>query len=453
MDAFAKPKRKPWQFSLKTIDELKATAEQLGVSIPISEDVSILSKPVKVGNLTAPNSLAIHPMEGCDGDTQGRPGPLTIRRYERFAGGGAGLIWAEAIAIVSEGRANPRQLWLNENSFDSIAAMLKRMRTVAAEKYGENHKPIIVAQLTHSGRYSKPTCQPHPLIPQHDPYRDAKIKLPDNWPILTDDYLDQLQNDYVAAAKRAFAAGFDAIDIKACHGYLINEILGCYTREGKYGGSFENRVRFLLEVIDKIRNELGPDKLITSRLGIYDAIPYPFSWGVDKEDYTKPDLTEPKKLVGLLADRDIEMLNITIANPYYNPHYGRPFNKPAEGGYETPEHPLIGVDRLINLAGEVQKAFPNIAIVGTGYSWLQTLLPNVGAGVKKEKLATFIGAGRMGFAYPDFASDIVNKGKLDANKVCIGCSGCTQIMRDGGMTGCIIRDKKIYGPIFKHGKV
>ena len=446
-------KEKHWQFSLKTIGELKRMAEQLGVSIPVSEDVSSLAQQVNVGHLIAPNSLAIHPMEGCDADSEGRPGPLTLRRYERFAGGGAGLIWTEAMAVVPEGRANPRQLWLSEKSLANIALMIKRMRTAAAQKHGQEHRPIIVAQLTHSGRYSKPTGQPHPLIPQRDPFRDTRMDLPEAWPVLTDEYLDNLQQAYVEAARRAFAAGFDAVDIKACHGYLINELFACHKRLGKYGGCFENRVRFLLEVIDRIRERVGPDKLITSRLGIYDAIPYPYGWGVDQEGRTKADLAEPQKLISLLAERGVKILNISIANPYYNPHYGRPFNEAVVGTYEEPEHPLVGVARLIKLTGDIQKTFPEIAIVGTGYSWLRTLMPNVAAGAKQDGLATFIGAGRMAFAYPDFAADIVNKGKLEENKVCIGCSACTQIMRDGGMAGCVIRDNKIYGPIFKRGRM
>ena len=446
-------KLKPWQFSLRSTGDLKSLAERLSVSIPIGKDVSILAQPVKIDNLIAPNSLAIHPMEGCDGDPQGRPGKLTRRRYERFAAGGAGLIWAEAIAVVPEGRANPRQLWLNEDSFESIATMLTRMRSIAAEAHGHSHRPIIVAQLTHSGRYSKATGKPHPLVPQRDPYRDAKMNLPENWPVLTDEYLDNLQQAYAEAARRAFAAGFDAVDIKSCHGYLINEIHACHTREGKYGGSFENRTRFLLEVIDRIREQVGPDKLITSRLGIYDAIPYPYGWGVDQEDHAKPDLAEPKKLISLLVHRGVKMLNITVANPYYNPHYGRPFNEPVAGEYEELEHPLVGVARLIKLTGEIQRSFSDIAIVGTGYSWLRTLVPYVAAGVKKEGLATFVGAGRMALAYPDFASDILQKGRLNQNKVCVGCSACTQIMRDGGMAGCVIRDNKVYGSIFKRGRM
>ncbi len=448
-----------WEFQLGSTEELRQLSERLGVQIEAIEDISILAEPVKTGRLVIPNSLAVHPMEGCDGDSQGRPGKLTLRRYERFAAGGAGLIWAEATAVVPEGRANPRQLWLHEENKDSFAAMVKMMREVAPE-----HKPVIVLQLTHSGRYSKPQGAAHPMIAQRDPYRDAlapqqkpdanrKSRIPDDWPLVTDEYLDKLQDAYVEAARIAFEVEFDAVDIKSCHGYLINELFACHNRAGKYGGSFENRTRFVIEVIDKIRNELGEDKPITTRLGIYDAIPYPYGWGVDKDDYTKPDLTEPKKLIGLLQQRGVKLINITVANPYYNPHVGRPFNETIVGGYEEPEHPLVGVSRLVNLTGEIQKEFPGIAIVGTGYSWLRTLFANVAAASKANGLTTLIGAGRMAFAYPDFAKDIITKGRMYPEKVCVSCSACTQIMRDKGTTGCVVRDNEVYGPIFEHGRM
>jgi len=453
-----------WEFKLGGMDDLKQLASRLRVRLDAIEDVSILKEKVQAGRLIIPNSLAIHPMEGCDGDSSGRPGELTVRRYQRFAAGGAGLIWAEATAVVGEARANPRQLWLNEKSKDSFREMVAMMRQVAAESMGPGHKPVIVAQLTHSGRYSRPESVGHPIIAQRDPYRDpmvpqqepnpkAKSKIPDDWPIVTDEYLDKLQNSYVEAARIAFEAGFDAVDIKSCHGYLINELFACHNRKGKYGGPFENRTRFLLEVIDKIRSELGEDKPITTRMGIYDAIPYPYGWGVDKDDYTKPDLTEPKKLIALLRERGVKLINITAANPYYNPHIGRPFNEPIVGGYEEPEHPLVGVSRLINLAGQIQKEFSDIAVVGTGYSWLRTLLPNVAAANKANGLVSIAGVGRMAFAYPDYAKDIITKGRMFAEKVCVACSACTQIMRDRGMTGCVVRDNEVYGPIFAHGRM
>ncbi len=461
-----------WEFQLSGIEDLKQLSCRLNAPIDAMEDVSILTEPVQVGGLLIPNSLAVHPMEGCDGDSAGWPGKLTLRRYERFAAGGAGLIWAEATAVVPEGRANPRQLWLNEKSKESFAAMIKMIRQVASESVGPGHKPVIVAQLTHSGRYSKPEGVAHPMITGRCPYRDALVpqqkpdmnvesKIPDDWSVLTDECLDELQDSYVAAARMAFEVGFDAVDVKSCHGYLINELFACRNRKGKYGGSFENRIRFVLDVVDKIHKELGEKAPVVTRLGIYDAIPYPYGWGVDKDDYTKPDLAEPKKLIARLAERGVKMINITAANPYYNPHVGRPFNEPIVGGYEEPEHPLAGVSRLINLAGEIQKQFPNIAVVGTGYSWLRTLLPNVAAASKAKGLAAIVGVGRMAFAYPDFAKDIVGfprsgvpaKGKLDPAKVCVSCSACTQIMRDGGMTGCVVRDNEVYGPIFAHGRM
>jgi 2,4-dienoyl-CoA reductase (NADPH2) len=145
-------------------------------------------------------------------------------------------------------------------------------------------------------------------------------------------------------------------------------------------------------------------------------------------------------------------VNITLANPYYNPFYNRPFDKPTIGAPPSPEHPVVGVARLIHLCGRLQKQYPEVALVGTGYSWLRTLLGYVAAGALEQGLARLIGVGREAFAYPDFAADLLEKGTLDPKKVCVTCSGCTQIMRDGGQTGCIIRDADVYGPIYQAGR-
>ena len=452
-----------WKYRLSGIDEFKSLCNDVGVNIDISDDVSCLAKTVHAGHLVMPNALAVHPMEGADGDNDGNPGPLTCRRYKRFAAGGAGLIWAEAIAVVKEGRANRRQLWLHEGSKDAFARMVTQMRQAAAESMGADHKPVIVAQLTHSGRYSKPEGIAAPLVPQRDPYRDSLVPEPkptvdkdskvDDSCVITDEYLDNLQLEYVKAAKLAYEAGFDAVDIKSCHGYLVNEILASRNREGKYGGSFENRTRFVLEVIDKIKAELGDKLGVCLRLGFYDAIPYPYGWGVDEREYKKPDLTEPKKFVKLLSEKGVRLINFTIANPYYNPHVGRPFNQAIKGAYDEPEHPLVGVERLINIAAEIQSEFPEMVLVGTGYSWLRQLMGNVAAASIKQGKIQIVGGGRMGFAYPDFAKDLLTNGVLDTGKVCIGCSACTQLMRDGQMAGCVVRDNKVYGPIFKHGRM
>ena len=96
----------------------------------------------------------------------------------------------------------------------------------AAEANGARHRPVMIAQLTHSGRYSKPSPAPKPMIPQRDPYRDPmtpqpkpdtnrKSRIPDDYPLVMDEYLDQLQDAYVEAARIAFEVGFVAVDIKS----------------------------------------------------------------------------------------------------------------------------------------------------------------------------------------------------------------------------------------------
>ena len=439
-----------WRFRLDSTADLADLAEANGVSIPTSDDLSALAQPLTVSGMTVPNRLAIQPMEGCDGDSVGRPGNLTRRRYERFAAGGAGLLWMEATAVVPEGRANPRQLAFNDESKAALAEMVAHIRQVARDTRG--HEIVLVSQLTHSGRYSKPDGVPAALMAMHHEGRDATLTLPADGQIVTDEYLDGLVTHYVAAAKMAVETGFDAVDVKACHGYLLNELLAAHTREGRYGGSFENRTRLMLDIVDAIRAEV-PAARITTRLGIFDAIEYPFGWGVDEHDPTQADLTEPKKLIGLLAERGVELIDLTLGNPYYKPHINRPYNDAVAGGTGSPEHPVIGAARLIDLVGEVQQAFPDLAVIGSGYSWFRTLLPNVGAATIADGRAKIIGAGRMAFAYPAFAADILQTGKLDPKKVCVGCSGCMQMMRDGQVAGCVVRDTDVYGPIFRRGRL
>ena len=451
-----------WKSNFKSLGELHEAALEQKSPLESSDDLSVLLEPVQMGRATIPNSLAVHPMEGCDGERDGSLGELTSRRYDRFASGGCGLLWVEATAVVHEGRANPRQLWLHEGNLESYKKLVARMRQKAWEGMGRDFNPYIVLQLTHSGRYSKPDHEIKPVIMRRDPYRDPMqpeavpstnrpSRIVTDGHIISDDALDKLQESSVHVAMLAQEAGFDAVDIKACHGYLISEMLSSHERKGRYGGAFEHRTRFLLEVIDGINAKKAKHFGITTRLGFYDAIPWPHGWGVDRHDYQKPDLNEPIQLARHLAARGVGMINFTMASPYYNPHIGRPFAKPIRGAYDEPEHPVKGVHRMINVCAEVQKALPDMAMVGTGYSWLREYMPQVMAGVKKAGKAKLFGSGRMAFAYPDFARDIMEHGQLSKTKVCIACSGCTQIMRDGNTTGCTVRDKEIYATILQYG--
>lgn len=433
-------------FHYANLGELRADCAAQGQALEFSDDLGALAEPARVGNYTVANRLLVHPMEGSDGETDGRPGELTLRRFDRFAQGGAGTIWYEAVAVVPEARAQARQLWLHKGNLDAFKAQVERIIT-GARKAGARQDPLLIVQLTHSGRFSKPEGKPAPILACHDPYLDGRFKVPADYPVLSDDQLEALEDRFAETALLAKQAGFHGVDLKACHRYLNSELLSAFTREGRYGGSFEGRTRFLLNVADKVRGAVGGNTLLASRLNIYDGIQWPYGWGVDREDVLKPDLTEPLKLIALLKEKGVRLVNVTMGTPYYNPHVNRPYDK---GGYVPEEHPLVGVARLTNGIAEVQRANPDIAIVGTGYSWLRQFGPqfaaaNVGAG-----RATLIGFGRQAFAYPDFARDILENGGFRREKCCVACGKCAELLRAGGPAGCVVRDAAAYVPHYRN---
>lgn len=429
-------------FRFPTLASMEAKAAELGVQLPFEPEINALSRPWTSGKWSAPNRLAIHPMEGQDGLEDGSPGPLTIRRYRRFAAGGAGLLWFEACAVVPEGRANPRQLWLHDGNVEAFHAML-----ATARRNVDGPQPLCILQLTHSGRYSRPRGAPEPLVAAENPFL-----IKPNARVLSDDDLDALQERYLHAAVLAEEAGFDGVDVKSCHGYLANELLGAFTRDGRYGGSYENRTRFITNIVRGMRERL-PDLLVTARLNAYDAVPYPYGWGVAEDgDGRIPDLAEPIHLVRELAAMGAPMVNITAGNPYYNPHIGRPFDLPTEALYTPDEHPLEGVARLVDLTRQVQQAVPETACIGTGYSWLRQYFGYAAEAVVRNGWAAFVGVGREAFANPGFARELLTEGRTDPNRVCVACSSCTELMRDGSTTGCVPRDKIAYAGVFCEGR-
>lgn len=172
-------------FHYKTLEELNQEIAAQNLSIPFGNEV-VLREAVTVGGRTIPNRIAIQPMEGCDGTADGKPDELTLRRYDKFAASGSGLIWEEATAVWEEGRATPRQLWIKEENLDAFRAMNDRIREISMQKHG--FAPVIIMQATHSGRYSKPQGVSAPLIAYNNPLfeKDAPIA---SDRIVTDDYL------------------------------------------------------------------------------------------------------------------------------------------------------------------------------------------------------------------------------------------------------------------------
>ncbi len=412
-------------------------------SMPYADNINILKESVSIGNKVVPNRFVCQAMEGCDGTNSGSPDTLTKRRYERFAKGGAGLIWYEATAVLPEGRANPRQLHINKDNLDDFKRHVEEIKETALKENG--YEPIIIMQATHSGRYSKPNGYPEPLIAYNNPIFEKDNPISKDR-ILTDDQIKKVGEALIDGASLAEKAGFDGVDIKCCHRYLNSELLSAYTRDGIYGGSFENRTRLLCESVKGAIENTNNDFIVATRLNVYDGFPYPYGFGVKNDGSLDFDPTEPTMLLNKLSDLGVRLVNVTMGNPYFNPHVNRPFNK---GGYEAPEQPIVGVKRMLDGTAILKKNVPNIKLICSALTYLGEDAPNVAAGYIEKGGFDFAGFGRLIFAYPDFAKDIINEGCLKKNKLCITCSKCTELMRAGSTPGCIIRDSELYMPLYK----
>ncbi|MGN1346194.1 MAG: flavin oxidoreductase/NADH oxidase [Eubacteriales bacterium] len=429
------------KFTYKTKESLFAAAQSAGVTLPWSEDLSSLREKKRIGasSVVMQNRLTVHPMEGFDSTADGAPSDRTLRRARRFAEGGAGLIWLEATAVTEDGRTNTGQLWLHDGNVDAFARMAEEMHRLA------DGVPLIL-QLTHSGRFSKPDNTPRPVITYHNPRMNETFRIAPDYPVVTDEYLDALPERFGHAAALAKQAGFDGVDIKCCHKYLFSELLSAYSREGRYGGSFENRTRLFVDSIRAAAVHRSENFILASRFGPYDALPYPWGFAADHEDFLRIDWEEPDRLYRMMYDCGIRLVDMTLGSPYVNPHVNRPYDG---GGYEPPEEPLTGVGRLFGAAAHLKKTVPDITLIGTGYSYLRQFAGNAAAGAVECGQADAAGFGRMAFAYPDFARDILQNGGLDVHKVCLTCSKCTQLMRAMSCTGCPIRDRDPYLEIYR----
>ncbi len=427
------------KFKYKSLDEIKAKAQELKVHIPFAEDTHVLLQEASFGNVRLKNRLGVAPMEGADALPDGSPSELTLRRYVRDAEGGSAMIWFEAISIVPEGRSSAHQLMLTRENLEQYKRFTAAVREAGIRANG--FAPYLIMQANHSGRYSNPQGNPAPMIAYRHPQYE-KLRPADDSCIVTDDYLKGLEEKFGEASLLAREAGFDAVDIKACHGYLLMELLSAYQRPGPYGGSFENRTRLLRNGIAAAKTYENEHFLVTARIGIYDGFAWPYGFGVKEGSGTKPDMEEPIRLVRELHEKyGLPMVNLTMGNPYVNTHVTRPFDS---GKYVPDEHPLYGIARIINGIGQVKKAVPDMFISASGPSWLRQYSDLYAAGAVEEGLCDNMLFGRMSFANPEFPQQIMENGRIDPLKTCVACGKCGDLIRAGKPTGCIVRDAEVY---------
>ena len=452
----------------RTVDELRSHCAAIDARIPFDDkplteaEGSPLAAPIEIGGLKAGNRWCIHPMEGWDATTDGLPTDTLLRRWRNFGLSGAKLIWGgEAVAVVPEGRANPNQLCAPLCGRAGFTTLLNTVHEAHQERYGSCDDLVVALQLTHSGRFSNPTKAGwQPRIAYHHPLLDARHRIDpaDSRCVLTDDDIERLIDAYVVAARNAEAAGFDMVDLKACHGYLVHEFLSARRRPGPFGGDFDGRTRLLRTLIERVRAE-APGLAIGVRLSLFDVVPwhkvgdrgepwpyreslpYDCGFGVDANDPTQIDLTEPIELLSLLRKAGVAAVNLSAGSPYTVPHVTRPAAFPPSDGYPPPEDPLIGVWRQIEAAGRVKAAVPGLVLVGSGYTYLQEYVAHAAQAVVRRGMIDIVGLGRMVLSYPDLPADVLAGTTLTRNRVCRTFSDCTTAPRHGLRSGCYPLDE------------
>jgi NADPH2 dehydrogenase len=458
---------------LKTVSEFQEHVANLGIDLPCDTEILVgsespLSQPAQLGTQAIGNRFAIHPMEGWDAETDGNPSDHTIRRWQNFGLSGAKLIWGgEAVAVRPSGRANPNQLYAADHTQEGLGKLLEALLQAHRQEVGDTDDLLVGLQLTHSGRFCRPNdkSRMEPQILYNHPILDVKFHVdPDLQPI-SDGQIQGIIQDYIKAAVMASELGYGFVDIKHCHGYLGHEFLSAFSRPGPYGGTFENRTRFLREIVEGIR-AVVPELMMGVRLSGFDfvpykpdpsqsdgrklgpgipenfsdCLPYDFGFGVDRDNPIRPDLDETCKFLDLLGDLDIPLVNLTAGSPYYNPHIQRPAYYPPSDGYKPPEDPLVGVARQIDVVSRIKANYPELLIVGTAYSYLQEYLPHVCQGLVRDGKVDFIGLGRMALSYPDLPRDVLAGGELTTRKICRTFSDCTTAPRNGLVSGCFPLD-------------
>ncbi len=393
----------------------------------------LLNTEIKFENKIVRNRVVFQPMESCDCNLDGSPSILTEKKYMNAVSSGAGIIWFEANAVIPEGKTNDRQMYLNEQNADKFKNLILKMKEEGVRQNG--FAPIIVLQLTHSGRQSI-----HPMIMYRNTvYEKTRPMTDDN--IVSDEYLDVLPEYFAKSAMLAEKVGFDAVDVKSCHGYLIQESLSAYLRPGKYGGSFENRTRLYLNCIKETKKALSKCSVVT-RLGVTDMVKKPYGFGTDENN--NMDFKEAIKLIKLLKKEGISLINVTIGNPYYNPHVNRPYRK---GITDSPESAKTSLERFEKVEKELKDNFPEIIFVGSGLSYYRENLIEKAEEQLTKGICDLIGFGRVSIAYPEFYKDYLS-GRFDHNKCCVACSKCTILMRNGQVSGCAVFNE-YYRNLFK----
>jgi len=348
-------------------------------------------------------------MEINAGEPGGAVSGTIIDRYKELARGEWGIVFAEAISVTEKSRARNHGLVLNNGSLDSFKRLIDAFKK-------ENSESLLMLQLTHSGRNSGNFSR---RVKAVDDDNDAEL--------LSDNELDEITEDFIKAVILADKAGADGIDIKACHGYLGGELLRpANCREGRYGGSAENRAAMLVQIMRAAAEEV-PQLVRGTRISLYEGIRG--GCGTSGPDEIIEDLEDMMTILQLLQEAGAQYFNISAGIPVLTPQLTRP-----------EKHSSLNLLQHFRYCRTVREAFPDIPVIGSAYSAGR----EKGAEYADENIhkgyVDFAGFGRQNLADPLYPVKLKKASK--EIRECILCGGCSKLLKEQKEVYCVYHNKK-----------
>lgn len=353
----------------------------------INFNLNVYKNTLSIGNKLIKNTIVIHPLECNDANIDGSPGESTYKRYYRFAASGAGVIWFETMSISEQGRTNKNQLYLNTKNTDLFKILLSNMKKI--------NEALCVAQISHGGKY----C-----------LSSEGFKISKNYKIL-----DLQKEKYIEAVRGAIEAGFDGIDLKLCHGFLLGDVL-FNLKDYAYFSTYYDRVIYVINLIKEIKNIISKDFLFTLRIDISEFL--------KEKNLHFEDLIY---LVYNLRDIGVWIYSFTAKKYYIKPQKIEEF----QNYYND----------IFSCIQKLKIIFPDILTISPGFTMYKENAQYLGKDLLEKKIFDFIGFGRQALAYADFANDIIFHNGLVEKKCCIMCGECSKLRRTGKQVKCLRNSK------------
>jgi 2,4-dienoyl-CoA reductase-like NADH-dependent reductase (Old Yellow Enzyme family) len=367
-------------------------------------------EPLKIKNKTFPNRLFAQAMEGNDGENGGLPSERTLNRYMELAKGRWGGVLIEATSIVETSLARINGMILSKKNLDGMKRLVEAFRK-------HNNESLLLLQITHSGERSGPFSDITTLTPGNKGPR-----------YIPTDEVAQIRDFFIEGTVLAEEAGVDGVDLKMCHGYLGGEMLRpSNTRGDGWGGSLENRVRFLREVVKGAKAGFKTkDFIIGSRLSLYEGIRG--GCGTAGPGEIVEDLSQMIDVIRTMDDLGMDYVNVSAGIPALT----GTITRPTEPSKYLALHHLRYAKTVKDM---IRKENRKLKVIGSTYSTHKAQSLEVAGEMLGKGYVDLCGFGRQIFADPLTPKKLMSG---EAVNWCVLCSGCAKLMTSQVNDGCIV---------------